>query len=226
MRYAWHFTPLIEFTYLWGTGLLNTLLLTLTVLMAGTVIALFAVGALYSKSSVARRIARSYVDLLRAIPALVLLGTLYFTLPVVLGINISSFTTAAVALSLNLAPFVVECIRGAIDSVPTIQFESAMVLGFTGWRSHFYIIGPQVLRRVIPPLVGQYITTLKLTSLAAAIGVQELWNVTSQITTATSLPVESRLFSATLYVAIILPLLALSARLERHFDVKGLGLER
>jgi len=107
--------------------------------------------------------------------------------------------------------------------VPQIQYESALVFGFRGWRRDYYIIGPQVVERLLPPLVGQYITTLKLTSLAAAIGVEELWNVTSQITTLTSLPLETKLVAAGLYVFIVAPLLAGTYWLERRYGVKGLG---
>jgi ABC-type amino acid transport system permease subunit len=131
--------------------------------------------------------------------------------------------TALIGLTLNLAPFAAECIRGGIESIPNIQYQSARVLGFSGWNLAYYIIGPQAIRRIIPPLVSQYITTLKLSSLAATIGVTELWNVTSQVVTATSLPLEARLVGAGLYLAIILPFVWLAIWLEKKFQVKGLG---
>jgi ABC-type amino acid transport system permease subunit len=72
-------------------------------------------------------------------------------------------------------------------------------------------------------LVGEYVTTLKLTSLAATIGVAEIWHVTGDVVTATSLPLEARLVGAALYVALILPFLLAFMWLERRFKVKGLG---
>jgi polar amino acid transport system permease protein len=151
------------------------------------------------------------------------MGTLYFCLPIFTGIRITAFQTAFLALTLNLAPFAAECIRSGVDSISTIQYDSAYVLGFTGWNRTRYVIGPQAIRRIIPPLIGEYITTLKLTSLAATIGVAEIWNATGQVVTATSLPLEARIVGALLYVAIILPLLWLFAWLERKFKVKGFG---
>src|ERR1039458_5030410 len=223
MSYSWNFDPLWQFGQLWGRGLLSTVYLTLLSITLGTCLGLPLVAALKSRSRLFRTLARGYIDLFRAIPALVLLGTLYFCLPVLVQLRLSPFQVAVIGLSLNLAPFVAEAVRGAVDSVPTIQYESAFVLGFHGRRRDYYIIGPQVIERLLPPLVGLYVTTLKLTSLAAAIGVGELWNVTSQITTLTSLPMETKLVGAALYVAIILPILALSLGLERRFGVKGLG---
>jgi polar amino acid transport system permease protein len=223
MSYTWTFRPLLTYAHLWADGLIDTVYLTVLAIIFGTLLGLTITLALYSPSALFRWLARIYVDIFRAIPALVLLGTLYFCLPILIGFRISPFTTAVVGLTVNLAPFVVECVRSSIESVPRIQYESASVFGLRGWKLQYYIIGPQVLQRVIPPLVGQYITTLKLTSLAAVIGVAELWNVTSQITTITALPLESKITAAALYVAIILPLLWLAHLLEKRFGLLGFG---
>jgi polar amino acid transport system permease protein len=223
MSYTWSFRPLAQFGHLWMSGLLCTLELTILAIVLGTCLAVPLVAATKSRVLALAVAARGWIDLFRAIPALVLLATLYFCLPILIGLRLSPFQVAVLGLTLNLAPFVAEVIRGAIDSVPRIQYESAFVLGFTGWRRTYYIIGPQVMQRMLPALVGQYVTTLKLTSLAAVIGVPELWNVTSQITTLTSLPLEAKLAGAALYVAIILPLLAVSLWIEGRLGVKGLG---
>lgn len=223
MTYQWHFESLIQFWHLWVSGLLSTIYLAVLSIVMGTAIGLLVAVGLNARSPFLRALVRGYVDLFRAIPVLVLLGTLYFCLPIVIRLRMGQFGIAVIAMTLNLAPFVAECIRSAMQSVPRIQYDSAFVFGFHGWKLGYYIIWPQVLRRLIPPLVGQYITTLKLTSLAATIGVQELWNITSQITTLTSLPLEAKLAGAGLYVAIIFPLLWLSYWLERRFGVLGLG---
>ena len=223
MSYDWHFTPLLQFGYLWVRGLWLTVGLSALSIAIGTLLSLPLVAALQAHSAGARLCARIYIDIFRAIPAVVLLGTLYFCFPLFTGFRLSSFWVAVIGLALNLAPFVAETIRGAIESIPTIQFESAFVMGFRGWNRTRYVVGPQVIQRLLPPLFNEYITTLKLTSLAAAIGVEELWNATSQITTLTSLPIEAKLSGAALYILIVLPLLLISAFLERRFWIKGLG---
>lgn len=223
MHYQWNFEALLNYWELWIRGVTTTILLSLPVILAGTLLGGSLVAGLKSQFPIVRLLCRAYVDFFRALPALVLMGTLYFCLPIFTGIRITAFQTAFLALTLNLAPFAAECIRSGVDSISTIQYDSAYVLGFTGWNRTRYVIGPQAIRRIIPPLIGEYITTLKLTSLAATIGVAEIWNATGQVVTATSLPLEARIVGALLYVAIILPLLWLFAWLERKFKVKGFG---
>jgi polar amino acid transport system permease protein len=223
MNYHWHFEALLHYWELWGRAVLNTLYLSFPVIVVGTILGAALLAGLKSRLWIVRGLCRAYIDLFRAIPALVLMGTLYFCLPIFTGLRISPFQTAFVALTLNLAPFATECMRSGFDSISTVQYDSACVIGFRGWRLGYHIIGPQAVRRIIPPLLGEFVTTLKLTSLAATIGVPEIWNATGQIVTATSLPLEARLIGAGLYVVIILPLLVMFSALEKRFKVKGLG---
>jgi polar amino acid transport system permease protein len=223
MAYDWSFAPLLSFSRLWMMGLVTTIWLSAAAIVLGSLAAIPIAAALKSRSVVIRFTARAYVDLFRAIPALVLLSTLYFALPILTGIRLSALQVAVIGLTMNLTPFVAEILRSSFESIPTIQYDSGFVMGFRGWKLLYYILMPQVVRRVIPPLVGEYVTTLKLSSLAATIGAAELWNATGQVTTLAALPLEAKLVGAGLYVAIILPLLALFSALERRFGVRGLG---
>lgn len=223
MDYTWDFGFLRAFGGAWLHGVWITFYLSSISIAGGTVLGILLVIGSRASWPLFRWISRLYVDMFRALPALVLMGTLYFCLPIVGGITPSAFQTAVIALAMNLAPFAAECIRSGLESVPTVQYESGRLCGFRGWRLAYYIIGPQALRRILPPLIGQYVTTLKLSSLAATIGVVEIWNVTSQVVTATSRPVEARLVGAALYCLIILPTLWAVVWLERRYEVGGLG---
>jgi His/Glu/Gln/Arg/opine family amino acid ABC transporter permease subunit len=223
VEYTWDFGSLVRFAALWWHGLVVTLGLTALVILAGSVLAAALVYCTRSSATLLRWTARVYIDLFRAIPALVLIGTLYFCLPILISIRTTPFQTAFIALSLNLAPFAAECIRGAVESIPTIQYDSCQVVGLSKWQTQRYVTGPQIVRRAIPSLMGQYITTLKLTSLAASVGVPEIWHVTGQVITTTSLPIEARLTGAALYVVIVLPLVWLSLIIERRLQVRGFG---
>ena len=225
MGYEWHFAPLWHFLGMWAHGWWVTAQLSALTVLCGTLLGALCVIGQRSNLFPIVFLCRLYVDVFRSIPALVLIGTLFFLLPSLpsVGWRGDPFQTAFLALTLNLAPFAAEILRSGIESVGKIQFESARVLGFSEYNSIRYVIGPQVVRRIIPPLVGEIITTVKLTSLAATIGVPEVWNVTSQIITITSLPVEARLVGGGLYALPVLLLLWLSRYLERHFHVRGLG---
>src|ERR1035438_10160484 len=108
MSYTWHFEPLWQFAQLWGRGLASTVYLTIIVIIFGTCLAMPLVAGLKSRTRALQVLARAYIDLFRAIPALVLLGTLYFSLPIVVHLRLSPFQVAAIGLTLNLAPFVAE----------------------------------------------------------------------------------------------------------------------
>ncbi|MFA5954082.1 MAG: amino acid ABC transporter permease [Patescibacteria group bacterium] len=226
LSYTWDFTTVFSFVNLWWGGVLVTLQLSALVIVGGTLLGVVAVFGLKSRNVVVRFVTRVFVDVFRAIPALVLMGTMYFCLPMITGVRIDSFQTAVLALTLNLCPFAAECIRAGVESVPASQYETASVLGLSRWQTNRYIVLPQAMRRILPSFMGQCVTSLKLTSLAATIGVTEIWHATSSVISATSLPLEARLVGAGLYTAIILPPLWISLWFESYFHVRGLGLNQ
>src|SRR5690242_2216402 len=93
---------------LWATGAAVTLGLSVIAIVCGTAVGLVLAVLTTSRVSIVRMATRLYSDIMQAIPALVLIGTMYFVLPTLTGWRISAFTVAAVALSLNLSPFASE----------------------------------------------------------------------------------------------------------------------
>lgn len=226
MEYAFDFSFAPRYIHVWSKGLFVTVLLSAAVVAVGTCLGGVLVIARKARWWIVRAGAQLYIDVMRAVPALVLLGTTFFCVPILTGWRMSPIATAFLALSLNLSPFAAECIRAGIESIPRVQYDSARVIGFRGWRLYYWIIGPQAVRRTIPALAGQWVTSMKLTSLAATIGVPEIWHVTGQVVTDTSQPIEARIVGALLYVAFVLPALWGVTFLERSFDIKGLGGEK
>jgi His/Glu/Gln/Arg/opine family amino acid ABC transporter permease subunit len=219
--YNWNFSGLSQYAPLWGQGLLNTLLLSMCSIALGTVLAAALYVARRSRHSWIRGVALAYTDVFRALPVFVLLSLIFFVMPILTGWRISAWQCAFFAFSFNLAPFVAEVIRGGIESVPAAQYESGKVLGLRDREIFRYIIAPQALQRIIPPLLGEWITTIKLTSIASVIGVQEIWNVGGQIVSRTSLTIEARIVTAGLYLLIIMPLIWLLTWLERRHGLRG-----
>ena len=221
MAYQWNFEDLTQYSALWGRGLANTLLLSAGSIALGTVLSAGLYLGRRSRLRVVRGLAVAYTDVFRALPVFVLLSLIFFVLPILTGWRMSAWQCAFLAFSLNLAPFVAEVVRGGVESVPLVQYESGKVLGLSDRQIVRHIIAPQALQRIIPPLLGEWITTIKLTSLASVIGVQEIWNVGGQIVSRTSLTIEARIVAAGLYLLIILPLIWALAWLERRFGLRG-----
>jgi len=221
MNYAWNFGDLLEYLPLWWRGLTTTLFLSASSIVLGSLLALALFVFKKSKYRLLRLLATSYIDTFRALPVFVLLSLLFFVAPIVIGLRLSAWQCCVIGFSMNLAPFAAECIRAGIESIPAVQYESAKVLGMTHQDIFRYIIAPQAVQRIIPPLLGEYITTIKLTSLAGVIGVEEIWNIGGQIVSRTSLTIEARIVAALLYIAIILPLIWWLNKLENTHTLRG-----
>src|SRR5206468_7112391 len=123
-----------------------------------------------------------YVEFFRNIPLLTLLVLIVFGLPDI-GITYSLFTSAVLGLSLSGAAFVCEAIRGGINAVSVGQAEAARAIGLSFGKSLRHVILPQAFRTMVQPLTNIFIGVLLSSALAAAVGVDELTNRSSQLVT-------------------------------------------
>ena len=133
-----------------------------------------------SDIALVRWLARAYVDFFRGTPLLVQIFMIYFGIPAViqeLGFTFSfdRLTAAVIALSLNSAAYIAEIVRAGIQSIELGQAEASQSLGFSSVQTMRYVIFPQALRRMLPPLGNEFISMLKDTSLVAIIGLEELF---------------------------------------------------
>ncbi len=116
---------------------------------------------------------RGYIEIWRGLPIIVIIFIIYFTLPK-LHVTFSAWAAAAIGLSLWGSAQVAEATRGAVESIPREQHEASAALGF-GWLGrHVYVIVPQALRRLLPPLVSLLVNVIQNSTLAAIIGAVEL----------------------------------------------------
>jgi arginine/lysine/histidine/glutamine transport system substrate-binding/permease protein len=161
-------------------GALVTVQLTLISIIFGLVGgSLIGIARLYG-SSIVSLLARAYVDFFRGTPLLVQIFMIYFGLPAIaqelgLTFNLNRLAAAIVALSLNSAAYLAEIVRAGIQSIELGQNEAAQSLGLSPVQTMHYVIFPQALRRMLPPLGNEFISLLKDTSLVAVIGFEELF---------------------------------------------------
>src|ERR671930_2120313 len=123
-----------------------------------------------------RALIRLYIEVFRGLPIIVTIFMVYYALPEAPLIHhrFNAFTGAAIGLSLWGSAQVAEATRGAVQSIPREQHEAASALGF-GWVGrHVFLILPQALRRLLPPLVSLLVNILQNTTIAAVIGANEL----------------------------------------------------
>jgi polar amino acid transport system permease protein len=154
-----------------------------------------------------RALAIVYTDLFRGIPTILVIYTLGFGAPALelRGVPDQPFFWAVVALVLVYSAYVAEVYRAGIESVHESQVAAARSLGLTRWQSMRHVVLPQAVRRVIPPLLNDFIGLQKDTALVATIGVIDAFR-RAQIENAATFDYTPFLATAVLFVAITIPL--------------------
>ena len=219
--YEWQWNIIWQYKDALLEGASVTLALTLFAVVLGTVFGVFLAFANNTANPVFRFITKTYIELFRALPTLVLLIWVYYAVPIIVGWEMSPFTAAVICLSLHLAAFVAETVRAGIESIPNSQYESGIALGMSKMQTMVHIVIPQAVRNMIPNLLGLYITEIKNSSLASVIAVNELLHRANIVISDTYRPLEIYTAVAIIYLTIILPLIALSRWIERHYS-KGI----
>jgi len=142
------------------------------ILIWGLVLALLRI----SKVKVFRVLAIIYIDVIRGLPLILQIFIIYFGLSY-LGLNFSRFTAGIVALTVCYGAYEAEIYRAGIESIHKGQMEASRSLGMTYMQSMRYIVLPQAVRRVIPPLSNEFVMLTKDTALLAFIGYSEAFLV-------------------------------------------------
>ena len=118
----------------------------------------------------------------------------------VLGVDFSRLIPGIIIISMNSGAYVSETVRAGINAVPKGQLEAAYSLGIRPKNAMRYVILPQAIKNILPALGNEFITIIKDSSLLSAIGVMELWNGATTVSTTTYLPLTPLLFAAFYYL--------------------------
>lgn len=138
---------------------------------------------------------RIYIEFVRAIPLLPMLFWVFYGLPVVLrsmGINVSidAFWGAVITLAISDSAFTAEIYRSGIQSIARGQTEAAKTIGLTQGQTMRYVILPQAIKRILPPLANQFIYIVKMSAFASVIGMQELTRRANELVVTEYRPLE------------------------------------
>jgi polar amino acid transport system permease protein len=188
------------------SGLQMTLFISATslifALIGGLVLALFDL----SRFVVLRGFSLTLGEIIRNTPILVQLLWVYYVLPIVFNIRVSSLAGILIGLSLYMAAFISEVYRAGIQAVPKGQREAAQVLGLTPVQSFIRIVLPQAIRMTLPPLASNFVQLIKFSSLGAVISVSEITRRGMELSSSTFRPLETFSFIAVVYFFICWPL--------------------
>jgi polar amino acid transport system permease protein len=183
-------------------GAVVTLEISICALILATIVGIVCGLVSVSDMKIAKALVRAYVYFVRGTPALVQIFLVYFALPR-FGLEFTPFWSAVVALAFNSGGFVSEIVRAGLQSIDAGQTEAALSIGMTNRQSILFILLPQSLRRITPPLTNEVITLVKSSSLLSVISITELTRSAQVIIAERFTPFELYAELAVYYLVII-----------------------
>jgi His/Glu/Gln/Arg/opine family amino acid ABC transporter permease subunit len=196
-------------------GALVTLEISVCAMALATLVGLVMGLISVSQLGMLKRLVRAYIYFVRGTPALVQVFLVYFALPRI-GLELSAFASGVVALAFNSAGFIAEIVRAGLQSIDSGQNEAALSIGMTERQSILFILLPQSLRRITPPLTNEAITLVKTSSLLSVISIGELTRSAQVIVAERFVPFELYAALAVYYLLIISALSWCSEVIERR----------
>ncbi|MGD8715679.1 MAG: amino acid ABC transporter permease [Desulfobacterales bacterium] len=221
--WGFYFNELMRSLPFFLKGLWMTVAVSGLSLVFGSIIGFIAGIIRAGRNKPGRMIVGAWVDLIRGTPFLVQIFVIFFILPGI-GIELEAFPAAVIALTNLTASFICEIVASGIIAVPQGQREAATASGLSNYQQLRFIVLPQALRSILPPLVGQYVLLVKDSSVVSAIGVVDITRV--GWLTVQRIPEGLMVFGLVglLYFAICYPLINLSGFLERRMTVASTKL--
>ena len=202
--------------YLWM--LLKSAVITVELSVISMVLAVglglaLALARLYGAAPL-RWLSTAYVEVVRGTPLLIQLYILYYGLPNI-GIKLSAFIAAILGLGMNYAAYEAENYRAGIQAIPRGQMEAAMSLGMTRMQAVRYVVLPQAMRIVIPPISNDFIALFKDSSLVSVITMVELTKMYGMLANATYNYMGLGLMTAAIYFGLSYPASLAARHLEK-----------
>jgi polar amino acid transport system substrate-binding protein len=204
-----------RYLLLWE-GLKTTVLISVLATLAGTLIGALVCFLRMSPRPLLNLLARTYINLIRGMPVLVLLMLIFYV--VFASVNINPVLVAVIAFGMNFGAYVAEIFRSGIESIDRGQHEAGIAMGFSPIQTFRYIILPQTVRRILPVYRGEFISLVKMTSIVGYIAVQDLTKASDIIRSRTFDAFFPLVMVAVLYFVISWVLMLALEYLERATD--------
>ena len=176
------------------SGLTTTVYISVISILISMIIGFIVAVPSLAKSKYLTYLNIGYVEIVRAIPLLVLILWIYYGLPIMTGISFSPFVSGIIALSLSESAFQAEIFRAGINSIKKAQWEAGSSLGLNFFRKLRLVILPQAIKNILPAIGNQFVYVLKMSSLVSIIGSGDLRGKANEWVVATYRPLERDTF--------------------------------
>ena len=214
--YTWNWAGVWEYRQKFVQGWLTTVGLSLAALLASSLIGSVAALLLQSSQPLLEPVGRVYVELIRGTPLLVQLLIGFYVIASAVGLE-NRFVVGVLVLSLFSGAYMAEIFRGGLAAIPKTQIDAARAIGLSPLQTLRFVILPQAVRLVLPPVAGQLVSLVKDSSLLSVIAISEFTLNAQEVNSFTYSTLESYLPLAVGYLILTLPLSALSRWLEARF---------
>jgi len=196
------------------SGLTTTIYISIVSIIISMILGFVVAIPSLAKSRFLTYINVGYVEIVRAVPLLVLILWIYYGLPIMTGISFSPFVSGIIALAISESAFQAEIFRAGINSIKKAQWEAGSSLGLNFFKRLRLVILPQAIKNILPALGNQFVYVLKMSSLVSIIGIGDLTRKANELVVTTYRPLEIYTFLILEYLVLILIVSYFVRRLE------------
>ena len=200
------------------SGLTTTIYISVISIVISMFLGLIIAIPSLAKSKFLTYINIGYVEIVRAVPLLVLILWIYYGLPIMTGISFSPFVSGIIALAISESAFQAEIFRAGINSIKKAQWEAGSSLGLNFFKRLRLVILPQAIKNILPAIGNQFVYVLKMSSLVSIIGIGDLTRKANELVVTTYRPLEIYTFLILEYLILILIVSFLVRKLEKKLQ--------
>ena len=198
------------------SGLTTTIYISIISIIISMVLGLIVAIPSLAKNKFLTYINIGYVEIVRAVPLLVLILWIYYGLPIITGISFSPFVSGIIALAISESAFQAEIFRAGINSIKKAQWEAGSSLGLNFFKRLRLVILPQAIKNILPAIGNQFVYVLKMSSLVSIIGIGDLTRKANELVVTTYRPLEIYTFLILEYLVLILIVSFFVRKLEKN----------
>ena len=198
------------------SGLTTTIYISVVSITISMLLGLIVAIPSLAKNKFLTYINIGYVEIVRAVPLLVLILWIYYGLPIMTGISFSPFVSGIIALAISESAFQAEIFRAGINSIKKAQWEAGSSLGLSFFKRLRLVILPQAIKNILPAIGNQFVYVLKMSSLVSIIGIGDLTRKANELVVTTYRPLEIYTFLILEYLVLILIVSFFVRKLERN----------
>lgn len=217
LDYPYNWAGIIEkYRYKFMLGFSMTVVISIFSLIVSFLIGTLLVFAQRGRFLPTYYFAKGFTEIIRGTPLIVQIYLFYYVIGTAFGIE-NRYVMGVLIMGVFSGAYVSEIIRAGIESIDKVQLETARALAFTKFQTYQYIILPQVIKRVMPPLAGQFASLIKDSSLLSIIAVNEFTKNVQEVDSLTFSPIENYCILAVGYLILTYPISHFSKWLERRY---------